>query len=174
MSRIGDIAERVMARAKTAAVKDLGDIKELLGEMHEKQEEVARKKEEYLRETNRLWAEATKDVGEGIEFLGKEIQKELVLYFKGNGMGVRMSSARDGLVEVFLGSEDGVERYQSKVSALIQLTFEHREKATGMLRNENLDETVSIQLKDKGTVAALIQEVKKADKKGFWKSGEEE
>lgn len=179
MSRMSDMAERVASGAgRTAAVKDLSDVKDLLTEMHEKQEEVARKREEYLQETNRLWQEATRDVNQGVDSLLKEIQKELVLYFKGNKMGVRKSDVNGGLVEVFIGSDDNdnlavLSRYQSKVSAMIHMTFEGRESATGMIRNENLDETVNFDLKDKGTVAALIQEVKKADKKGFWKLDEE-
>lgn len=173
------MAERVAAGAgRTAAIKDLADIKELLSEMHEKQEEVARKQEEYRNETNRLWQEATRDVHQGVESMVKEIQKELVLYFKGNKMGVRTSDARGGLVEVFIGNDDNdtpdiAGRYQSKVSANISMTFKESERASAMLRNENLDETVTFDLKDKGTVAALMQEVKKADKKGFWKLDEE-
>jgi hypothetical protein len=138
-----------------------------------KQAEFEKKREEYLRETNKMWNEATRDVNDGVNGIIEEIKKELVIYFKGNGMGIRTASNTEGLVEVFIGSEDGVERYQSKVSSLIQMTFEGREKATAMLRNENLDETVKFDLKDNNTVAALIQEVKKADKKGFWKGSVE-
>ena len=153
-----------------AANNDLGDIKGLLEDMHKKQAEFEKKKEEYLRETNKMWDDATKDVTEATKNLLADCHRELVTYFKGNGMGVRKSANSGGLVEVFVGSDDGVERMQSKVSVMIHMQFEGKESAIGTLRNENLEEGAEINLKDKGTVAALVKEVQKADKKGYWKT----
>ena len=55
------------------------------------------------------------------------------------------------------------------MSVMIHMQFEGRENATATLANENREEWVIINLKDKGTIAALISEVKKAEKKGYWK-----
>lgn len=177
VNELAEVASLLTASKKTAAVKDLSDIKGLLEDMHKKQAEFEKKREEYLRETNKMWNDATKNVNEGIEALLADIQKELVLYFKGNGMGIRKASGSGGLVEVFIGSDDITDpdvagRYQSKVSAMIHLQFEGRESATASFANENRENWVTFDLKDKNTVDALMQEVKKADKKGFWKPDE--
>ena len=169
-NELAEVASLLVASEKVAAGNDLGDIKGLLEDMHKKQAEFEKKREEYLKETNKMWDEATKDVTEATENLLTDCHRELVTYFKGNGMGVRKAANSGGLVEVFIGSDDGVERVQSKVSVMIHMQFEGRESATGTLRNENLDETVEINLKDKGTVASLIKEVQKAEKKGYWKT----
>ena len=163
--------------SKTAAIKDLADIKELFDDMHKKQAEFEKKREEYLRETNKMWSDATKDVNAGVETLLADIKEELVKYFSGNGMGVRKATGSGGLIEVFIGSDDITNpdvggRYQSKVSAMIHLQFEGRESATATFANENREEWMSFDLKDKNTIAALIQEVKRAEKKGYWKPDE--
>ena len=88
-------------------------------------------------------------------------------------MGVRNSgvSHTGQLLEVFLGSEDGVERHQSKVSVHLVLTFKGRETYGYMLRNEELDDQKG-NLADRGTIGKLMQVVKKADKADFWAGGE--
>lgn len=176
-NELADIAKSLMATGKVAASSDLADVKKLLDDMHKKQAEFEKKREEYLRETNKMWRDATKDVDDAIRSLLADCHRELVTYFKGNGMGIRKANNDGGLIEVFIGSEDITNpdvggRYQSKVSVMIHMQFEGKERATASLRNENAEESVEINLKDNGTVAALMQEVKKAEKKGFWKPDE--
>ena len=166
---VAELESMLIAGEKVAAVSDLGDVKKLLDDMHKKQAEFEKKREEYLRETNKMWNDATKDVNDAIKSLLADCHRELVTYFKGNGMGIRKANNNGGLIEVFIGSEDGVARVQSKVSVMIHMQFEGRENATATLANENREEWVIINLKDKGTIAALISEVKKAEKKGYWK-----
>ena len=161
----------VIARELTGATKDLAEVMAVLPELREKQEEFARRQEEELREMNRLRAEASRDLETKTIELLKAIQKELEDYFKKNGMGVRRSDVSGGLLEVFLGSDDGVDRYQSKVSVHIAL-YHKPERASFMLRNEELDDQQGT-LAPKGTIQKLMQVVKKQDKAGFWAEGRE-
>ena len=161
-----------IAKSMTAATKDLAEIREIMPAMKEKQEELSNRREEITRELNHLWGEATRDVETKTIELTEAITKELVAYFKGSGKGVKTADNTGSLVEVFVGSEDGVNRQNSKVSVHIALTV-GTERANFMLRNESLDD-ISGTLSDKGTIQKLLQEVKKADKKGFWDEPEME
>jgi len=158
-------SDRRRRRRLTAAVKDLADVVSVLPEFRKKQHEIRKKQEEQDRELNRLRMEASREVELRKRELLKAIQKELETYFKKNGMGVRKSDNDGGLVEVFIGSEDGVKRYQSKVSA--HIVVYHELRATFMLRNEELDDEEGI-LSSKNTIPKLMQVVKKADKADFW------
>lgn len=170
------IAQELMtiARELTGATKDLAEIRAVLPELRDKQVEYERKQEEQRREMNRMWGEATRELGTKTKELLEAIQKELEGYFGGNGMGgVRKSdlSHTGQLLEVFIGSDDGVERYQSKVSVQIAMTFKGRETYSYMLRNEELDDQKG-DLADRATIAKLMQVVKRADKQGFWAESE--
>jgi len=171
---LAKIAGELMGVTRTAAVKDLAEIKAIIPETRKAQEEHNRKMEEYRQETNRMWYEATRELETKTQELLTDIRDELVSYFKSVGKGVRSAGGSSNLVEVFLGSDDGVKRYQSKVSAFISLTFEGRERATFMMRPENADNTIELTLSDKNTVGKLMQAVKSADKKGFWDMAEME
>jgi len=160
-----------VARALTAATKDLAEVRAIIPEMRQKQRDYEIVQEQQLRERNLMWHEATKNLDLKTTELLVLIEAELVRYFNSTGMGVRKHDVTGGLLEVFIGSNDGVKRYQSKVSAQISLTFEGREKATFMLRNEELDD-VTGNLSDRTTVRKLLTVVNKAFKKGFWKQGE--
>jgi hypothetical protein len=162
------VAKELEALERIAAGKSLGDVRALLDDMYVKQEEHEKKMEEYRRETNKMWDDAIREVREATDVLVQDLRKELVSYFNENGIGVRQDSANNGLVEVFLGSDDGVKRYQSKVSAHVSLFFKRTERAGGMLRNENGDETIEFDLKNKNTVADVLARVKKAEASGFW------
>jgi ketol-acid reductoisomerase len=161
-----------LAKSMTAATKDLAEIREIMPAMKEKQKELYERREEATREMNRLWDDATRDVETKTIELTEAISKELVAYFKGSGKGVRTADNTGSLVEVFIGSEDGVNRQNSKVGVHIALTV-GTERANFMLRNESLDD-ISGELSDKGTIQKLLQEVKKADKRGFWNEPEME
>ena len=161
-----------IAKSMTAATKDLAEIREIMPAMREKQEELNEKREQITKELNHMWGEATRDVETGTIELTEAINKELVAYFKGSKKGVRTSDNTGSLVEVFVGSEDGVNRRESKVSVHLALTV-GTERANFMLRNESLDD-ISGDLSDNGTIQKLLQEVKKADKKGFWDEPEME
>jgi hypothetical protein len=156
------------ASSRTAAVKDLAEIKAIIPETRKAQAEHNRKMEEYRSETNRMWDEATRELHEKTVELLSDIKEELTSYFKSAGKGIRSVGSSENLVEVFLGSDDGVNRYQSKVSTFLSFTFEGREEAYFMMRNEDGDQSVRLTLSDKSTVDKMMQEVKKADKKGFW------
>ena len=162
----------VVAKSVTAAAKDLAALKALIPELREKQREYYEKEEQMRQERSKAWMDATRELSQGVQELLVALRDELVAYFKGSGKGVRSVDSSGGLVEVFLGSDDGTKRYQSKVSCVVHLTFEGKESTTFMLRNEALDD-VNGTLSDKGTVAKVMQEVKKADKKGFWDVGGE-
>lgn len=162
------------SESRTAAVKDLAELRKILPEMRKKLEEIDELKRKQLEESNRLWYEATKELDQGTSEIVGDIKDALVKYFESEGIGVRNVSDSGGLVEVFLGSKDGVKRYQSKVSAHISLIFGQREISGYMLRPENVDETVQGMLSDKNTVDKLLAEVKKAMKKGFWAQPEME
>ena len=161
-----------IAKSMTAATKDLAEIREIMPAMREKQEEYDKRREEITRQLNQMWGEATRDVQTKTIELLEVITKELVAYFKGSGKGVKTADNMGGLIEVFIGSEDGVNRQNSKVSVHLALTT-GTERANFMLRNESLDD-VSGELSDRGTIQKLLQEVKKADKRGFWDQSEEE
>ena len=100
--------------------------------------------------------------------------KALVNHFNSTGVGVRQSGNSGSLVEVFLGSKDEIDRYQSKISVMIHLTFKGREKATFMLANEYADETIEGNLSDKGTIDKLLKLVQKKYHDGFWMEVDEE
>ena len=158
---------------RTAAVKDLADIRKLIPEMRKKQAEYDEMKRKNEQDMNQFWYEATKDMSAGVEDLLVQIKTELVKFFEGEGVGVRRADSSGGLVEVFLGSKDGVKRYQSKVTAMLHLTFEGRENAVFSMRNENVDQTAEGILSDKGTVQRLMANVQRAWKDGFWSEGEQ-
>jgi len=156
-----------VASSRTAAVKDLSSLMEITPKWYEKQREFDAEQEAARREFNRKYAEAHADLENGTRELCNAIRDTLVNYFNRSGKGVRSTDSTGGLVEVFLGSKDGVRRYQSKVSAHIALTFEHQKKAMFMLRNEDLDD-VQGQLSPTNTVKKLLETVEKADKSGMW------
>lgn len=171
MDRIEKIAGKV-AKEMTAAVKDLAELRALIPELREKQKEYDEKAEKLMREKNMMWGEITRDIFEGTQELVGSIKSELIRYFKESGKGVRTVGSSDNGVEVFVGSDDGVRRYQSKVWCNIFLTFGGSEKATFSMRNETLDD-IDMTLSDKSTVAKMMQAVKAADKKGFWNGSAE-
>jgi len=158
-----------IARDLTAATKDLGEIRAIMPEMKKKQEEHSRRQEEQRRELNRMYHEAVKDVDSKTKELSAAIVKALVDYFNKNSMGVRSADIGDNLVEVFIGSDDGVDRVDSKVSTHISMTT-GRDLFSYMLRNEVMDDERG-NLADKGTIPKLLQVVRKADRKGFWSEG---
>ena len=164
------IAKELIGIAKMlmGAVKDLAGLKALIPETRKKQQEYAEMADQMQRERNQMWADATRELQTGTEELLVAIKDELSNYFKQSGKGVRKADVSGTLVEVFLGGDDGVKRYQSKVSCQIVLTFEGSEKAVYMIRSENIDDDIQGSLSDKGTITKLIQEVKKADKDDFW------
>jgi hypothetical protein len=171
MDRIAKIAERVasgIASSRTAAVKDLATLVKIAPEWYEKQKQFAIEQEAAQQEFNRKWAEAHTELENGTRDLLDAIRDALVNYFNRSGKGVRSADSMGGLVEVFLGSKDGIKRYQSKVSVHIALTFEHQKRTTFMLRNEDLDETVEGQLSPENTIQKLLKTVEKADKSGMW------
>ena len=171
---IEDIQKHLhVAKSMTAATKDLAEIREILPNLRKKQDEYSRRQEEMRRELAVMWHEAHQDLDTKTAELTAAITRALVAYFKESGKGTRTASDTGTLTEVFLGSDDGVKRYQSKVSAHVVLTFEGRETAIFMLRNENLDD-IKGPLSDKNTVDRLLQEVKKAEKDGFWDEPEVE
>jgi hypothetical protein len=174
---LAKIAGELLGVTRIAAVKDLAEIKAIIPETRKAQEEHNKKMEEFRQVTNQMWSDATRELQTKTGELLTDIRDDLVGYFKSAGKGVRYvggPASGSSLVEVFLGSDDGVKRYQSKVSAFIALTFEGRERATFMLRPENADNTIELTLSDKNTVAKLMQAVKNADKKGFWDMAEME
>jgi len=157
----------VTASSRTAAVKDLKTLKSIIPEVRKKQKEYEELQRQQQQERNRVWYEATKDLEEGTHELLESLKDALVKFFESAGIGVRKSDTSQTLAEVFLGSRDGVKRQQSKVSVQISLTFDGREEATYMLRNEDLDD-IQGSLSDTNTVKKLIAEVKKAHKRGFF------
>lgn len=176
-SELLKVAKELAGAEMVAASGDLAEIRAIIPETRKAQAEQAKKMEEFRQITNQMWAEATRELHDKIRELLNDSKEELIEYFNSTGRGVRSASGGTGdsaLVEVFLGSNDGVKRYQSKVSVFVALTFEGRERATFMMRNENGDETVELTLSDKNTIAKMMQEVKKADKKGFWSAPEVE
>ena len=166
------VAQELLKIAKevSGATKDLAEIRSILPELRQKQDEYYRKKEEQQREINRLWSEANSELENKTNELLKAIQKELKRYFLKNGMGVRSSDLFGGLLEIFIGNKDGIDRRESKVSCHISLTFKGNETYNYMLRNDALDDQHG-KLDDKGTIGKLIQVIKKADKSGFWAKG---
>jgi len=163
------IGEPVVASSRTAATKDLAALLDLAPEWYSKREQFMVEQEKAQQEFNRKWGEAHAELEKGTDELLEAIRDALVQYFTKSGKGVRSAGSSGGLAEVFVGSRDGVRRYQSKVSAMIQLTFEGQTRTNFTLRNENLDEDVeNIKLSPKNTIQKLIQEVKKADEAGFW------
>ena len=161
-----------IVKSMIAATKDLAEIREIMPAMRKKQEELNERREQITRELNHMWGEATRDVETKTIELTEAISKELVAYFKDSGKGVKTADNTGSLVEVFIGSEDGVNRQNSKVSVYLAL-MTRTDRANFMLRNESLDD-VSGELSDRGTIQKLLQEVKKADKRGFWNQSEEE
>lgn len=165
-------AELVMiARELTGAVKDLADVKDVLTDLWEKKDELDIAYEKFQREHNRAMAEASKDIETKTKELLFAIRDAIVGYFSMNGMGIRKVDDSGGLIEVFIGSDDGVNRVQSKVSVHLAVSSKSRPYETYMLRNEDIREDKKGVLAPKGTISKLIQEVKKADKRGYWSIG---
>jgi hypothetical protein len=172
MDRTAKIAERIAAdRLMMAATKNLSELTAIAPEWYKKRAEFMEEQEAAQQEFNRKWAEAHADLEKGTTELLAEIKSELVKYFKQSGKDVRHADSTGGLVEVFLGSKDGVKRTQSKVSVHISLTFENDVTTTWMLRNEQLDDRQGL-LSPTGTISKLMAEVRRADKTGFWDEGE--
>ena len=164
------------AKMLMASAPDLAELKNIAFEAHRELREWDKEKEKRDAELNKMWSDATKELNTGTAELCEDIRNELVNYFNSIGVGVRQSSGGQvgsGLVEVFLGSKDGVNRYQSKVSAHIALTFEGRTTSGFMLRNENLDETIEGTLEEVKTTSKLLAKVKSAYARGMWSEGEE-
>jgi hypothetical protein len=174
MNRVANELVKVAKEIMAAPVMDLAEVKAVLDETRKKQDEYDRRQEETRRELNLLWTEANDELDNRIKQLLDGIRDALVEHFIKIGYGVRYSAADGSLVEVFLGggkypgSKETVDRYQSKVGVMIKLTFKGREKATYMLRNENVDETIEKTLSDRNTIPKLLAEVKRAEQKGFW------
>jgi hypothetical protein len=164
------VAESLVGQSRTAAVKDLKELRAILPEVRKKQKEQAELARRQIEENNRILYEATKDLDRGTKDILSAIQDALVKYFDGEGIGIRRSGNSGGLVEVFLGSKDGVERRECKVSVHIALYSERAETASYMIRNDDLD-TIEGTLSNTNTVAKLIAEVKKAHKRGHFDVG---
>ena len=120
-----------------------------------------------------MYSDAVQDTEEKIAELSHNLSDSIIAYFKKNGMGVRKVDDGDELVEIFIGSDDGVKRIQSKVTTHIALAdFSHgKGKASFMLRNENTGNDIIRNLPEKDTIGKLIDIIKKAENKGFWKYG---
>lgn len=165
-----EIAKELVAVARelTAETKNLDDIIDVMPAMKEKLAEYERKREELQQEMNKMYGDAVREVKTKVGELSQAIGDALVDYFEKNGMGVRKADIGDSLVEIFIGDDDGVDRYQSKVSTHIRTTGDL--KATYMLRNDNLDDHQNY-LSPKNTIRKLLDRVKKAHKDGFWDEG---
>ena len=176
------VANMLSGMERTAAVKDLAEIRALVPAMMEKRTERKRKEEEYRQETNRMYADEMKDIKEKSDTLSQALKDAIVDYFNKNGMGVNRVDWREMGGEVFVGSGDGIKRSGSKVvvhmaigisGSGIILTNESRPMdAYFFLRNETLDDQRFV-LAEKNTIANVVKTIAKFDKKGFWSIGDE-
>jgi hypothetical protein len=171
MNRYEKIVDRVAMRV-IAATKDLASILQIAPEWYEKRAQLQREQEFAQQEFNRRWVEAHTELEKRTTELLSEIKKALVQYFNQSGKGVRSEDQSGGLVEVFIGSKDGIKRTQSKVSVHIHTAFEDRTSAKYKLRSESLED-VDVDLSKKNTIPMLIKAVKKADENGFWDLADE-
>jgi predicted Zn-dependent protease len=159
---------------RLARVWDLADVKSVVEETRKKLKVIADKKKEMEENMNLEYDAATAALEKRTAGLLAAIKDALVDYFNSVGIGVKRADAHGGLVEVFLGSKDGVKREQSKVSAMVSLTWKGEETATYMLRSEDLEGTREGELVNNKTVDRLMGTVKKMYKSGFWSKSEEE
>jgi len=167
-------ATKIAKSFSAAGTSDLADVKSVLEDTYAKIAEYERKKAERDAELGKLWMDATAELNNRTQALLEAIQDSLVKYFTDAGIGVRMGGGlTGGLVEVMLGSGDGVRRYQSKVSVILHLTFKGRENQKYALVNENAKKIIEGPLKDKDTVKSLLAVVERAHKKGFWAEGKQ-
>jgi hypothetical protein len=174
-----EVAKMLAASEITAAGNDLATILELIPAMEEKRAERIKKQEEYQRETNIMYGEEMRDIGERSALLAEGLKEAIMGYFSKNRMGVRSSDWGHGFGgEVFIGSGDGVKRSQSKVWVNLSIgvgkSLGHRDRdAYFVLRNETFDDQKFV-LAEKNTVKNLVDTIAKADKKGFWDMPAEE
>ena len=168
MNKVAVAKELVRVAKLLAAGKgDLAEIKAILPEMNEKLNELKRMAEEMLRQRNEFYNQSTAKVDDLTKALLKEIQKALEDYFYASGTGVKESDNTGGLVEVFVGSRDGIVRKESKVSVHIAQLTKGSETAKYLIRNDMLDAKEG-NLKDTNTVQSLMREVIRLDRQGFF------
>jgi hypothetical protein len=169
---LAKIAGELMGVTRTAAVKDLAEIRELIPAMLEKRAERTKKQEEYLRETNRLYDEEMRDIEESSIELSASLRDAIVGYFNKNGMGVQRVEWRDGERggKVYIGSGDGVKRRESAVWVGLSIGIGGpSNEAYFAIRNENYGgEDHKFILTDKGTVSNVVKTITQFDKRGYW------
>ena len=148
----------------------------------------ARAEEEFHHEDGKRWYKVYNPIHKLINKMLMEIGGELVAYFEEEGIGIRSENVPKGgrdetLLEIYLGSDDGVKRFQSKVSVYISYFYPHIKssphilpsttglKASLKLRSEKLED-INFDLSKKefaiDTIQAIMDIVDEYMEQGFW------